>query len=36
LRYELLPGTLASIQQLNWRVVDGPGMIDSGGELEIL
>lgn len=36
LRYELLPGTLASIQLLNWRVADGSGMIDSSGELEIL
>lgn len=35
IRYELLPGTQASIQLLNWRVTAGPGRIDSSGLLEI-
>lgn len=36
IRYELLPGTQAAIQQLNWQVVKGSGFIDSGGNLEIV
>lgn len=36
IRYELLPGTLAAIQQLNWQVVQGPAFIDGSGNLEIV
>ena len=35
IRYELLPGTQASIQLLNWRVITGPGSVNSSGLLEI-
>lgn len=36
IRYELLPGTQASIQQLNWQVLDGTAFIDSSGNLEVV
>lgn len=36
IRYELMSGSQAALQQLNWQVIDGPGMIDAGGNLEIV
>lgn len=36
IRYELLPGTQAAIQQTNWQILHGSGFIDSSGNLEIV
>jgi len=36
IRYELMSGTIAALQQLNWQVIEGPGFVDASGNLEIV